>query len=912
MKNLTFANRWNADLIDQYYERWLESPDGLDPEWRAFFEGFELAQTVDVQSGTAPVETGDADPIAQSRVIGAIYAYRSIGHTEGRFNPLRTQVLENPRLKLDRLGLEGVEADKKFHTGNYLGGTFMTVPTLLDRLKRTYCGHVGCEYIHIQETPKRRWIQARIEPNDNQPVFKDEQKIRILRKVMEAEQFERFLHTRYVGQKRFSLEGAETLIAALDVMIEKCPHLGIEEIVMGMAHRGRLNVLANIMGKSYEYIFREFSENYIPDTIHGDGDVKYHLGFESKRSTSSGKDIELRLAANPSHLEAVDPVVEGKARARQRIRGDWDRKRVLPFLVHGDAAFAGQGVVMETLNLSRLKGYLTGGTIHFVINNQIGFTTDPRESRSSRYCTDIAKMIEVPIFHVNGDDPLAVAHVTEIALEYRQQFGDDVVIDMYCYRKHGHNESDEPVFTQPGLYKQISQHSAISKVLRERLVEEKALTDDEAEDLTKEFQQALNDSFLRVKKEEEEKSSGKKKTFEGSAAVKQPAYDFEPVKTGVTKGMLTRVAETLTNVPANFKPNSKIQRQLDTKWKGFQKGGGIDWAFAEQLSWGTLLLEGTPVRISGQDSERGTFSQRHAAFYDVETRVRYVPLLNLDPEQATFCVHNSSLSEAAILGFDFGYSLDYPDMLAMWEAQFGDFSNGAQVHFDQFITPSESKWGRVSGLVMLLPHGYEGQGPEHSSARLERYLQACAEDNIQVCMMTTPAQYFHVLRRQMKRAFTKPLVIMAPKSLLRHKDCVSKVDDFTKGRFHEILDDEASAKKTERLIFCSGKVYYDLLHYRQENKIENASIVRVEQLYPMNTERLAEIIDKYKDAKHIVWCQEEPQNMGAWTHMYPYLLEAAGQPPVFAGRQAAASPAPGSLYQHKQEQQTLVEEAFTL
>ncbi|MDP0497047.1 MAG: 2-oxoglutarate dehydrogenase E1 component [Verrucomicrobiota bacterium JB024] len=911
MKNLTFANRWNADLIDQYYERWLENPDELEPQWRAFFEGFELAQSVTAKTGPSAAAPGDSDPITQSRVIGAIYAYRSIGHTEGHFNPLHKEVLENPRLKLDRLGLESADPAKTFHTGNYLGGVFMTVPDLLERLKRTYCGHIGCEYIHILETPNRRWIQARIEPNDNQPVFQNEQKVRILRKVMEAEQFERFLHTRYVGQKRFSLEGAETLIAALDVLIEKCPHMGVEEIVMGMAHRGRLNVLANILGKSYEYIFREFSENYIPDTIHGDGDVKYHLGFESVRPTSSGKKIELRLAANPSHLEAVDPVVEGKARARQRIRGDWDRKRVLPFLVHGDAAFAGQGVVMETLNLSRLKGYLTGGTIHFVINNQIGFTTDPRESRSSRYCTDIAKMIEVPIFHVNGDDPLAVAHVMGIALEYRQQFGDDVVIDMYCYRKHGHNESDEPGFTQPGLYKQISQHPAISQVLRERLVEEKTLTDADANDLTKEFQQALNDSFLRVKKEEEEKET-KKKTFEGSAAVKQPAYNFEPAKTHVAKGVLTRVAETLTTIPANFKPNSKIQRQLETKWQHFQDGGGIDWAFAEQLAWGTLLLEGTPVRISGQDSERGTFSQRHAAIYDVETRVRYVPLLNLDPEQATFCVHNSSLSEAAILGFDFGYSLDYPDMLAMWEAQFGDFGNGAQTHFDQFITSSESKWGRVTGLVMLLPHGYEGQGPEHSSARLERYLQACAEDNIQVCMMTTPAQYFHVLRRQMKRSFKKPLVIMAPKSLLRYKDCVSSVEDLTKGRFQELLDDEKPAKKNERLIFCAGKVYYDLINHRAEHKIDNATIIRVEQFYPMNEKRLAEIIEQYKGFKHLVWCQEEPQNMGGWTHMYPYLLKAAGRPPAFAGRAAAASPAPGSLMVHKMEQQALVEDAFSL
>lgn len=910
MKNLTFANRWNADLIDRNYADWLENPDGLDPVWRAFFEGFELAQSVEAKAAPLPStgELAEADPIIQSRVIGAIYAYRSIGHTEAHFNPLQAKIFENPRLKLERLGLHDVDPQRTFHTGNYLGGTFMTVPELLERMKRTYCGSIGCEYIHIQETPKRRWIQAKLEPQDNQPRFEREQKIRILRKVMEAEQFERFLHTRYVGQKRFSLEGSETLIPAMDALVEKCPAMGIEEIVMGMAHRGRLNVLANILGKSYEYIFREFSENYIPETIHGDGDVKYHLGFECFRPTSTGNEIEIRLAANPSHLEAVNPVVQGKARARQRIRGDWDRKRVLPFLVHGDASFAGQGVVMETLNLSRLKGYLTGGTIHFVINNQIGFTTDPRESRSSRYCTDIAKMIEVPIFHVNGDDPLAVVSVMELAMEYRQEFDDDVVIDMYCYRKHGHNESDEPGFTQPGLYKQISKHDAISKQLRERLVAEGTLTNEEAEGLTKEFQEALNESFLAVKKQEEQ--TGNNKKFEGAAATIQPPYSFEPTKTAVPDAMLSKVADILTTIPENFKANSKIQRQLETRWMRYLDGGGIDWAFAEQLAWGTLMLEGTPVRLSGQDSERGTFSQRHAAIYDVETKVRYVPLLNLDPDQATFCVHNSSLSEAAILGFDFGYSLDYPEMLAMWEAQFGDFSNGAQVHFDQFIASSESKWGRISGLVMLLPHGYEGQGPEHSSARLERYLQACAEDNIQVCMMTTPAQYFHVLRRQMKRAFRKPLIIMAPKSLLRHKDCVSTVDDLTKGRFHDILDDPQPARKTERLIFCSGKVYYDLVKFREDSKIKNTTIIRMEQLYPVNKARLKEILSHYAGYKKLIWCQEEPQNMGAWHHIYHYLLDAAGQPPQFAGRYSAASPAPGSLMVHKIEQEALVEEAF--
>ncbi len=921
MKNLSMANRWNADLIDEHYRDWLEDPDSQEPEWKAFFEGFELAQTTTVGSlpTTGELEGGVSDPIAQSRVIGAIYAYRSIGHTQAAFNPLQPKPVPNPRLTLERLGLGEVDLSQSYHTGNYMGGTFMPVKELLERMERTYCGSIGCEYIHIQETSKRRWLQAKMEPHDNQPQFSREQKIRTLRKIMEAEIFERFLHTRYVGQKRFSMEGAETVIAALDALIESCPGHGIEEVVMGMAHRGRLNVLANIVGKSYEFIFREFSENYIPDTIHGDGDVKYHLGYETVRKTDSGADIELRLAANPSHLEAVDPVVQGKARARQRIRDDMARKRVLPLLIHGDAAFAGQGVVAETLNLSRLKGYTTGGTVHLVINNQIGFTTDPRESRSSRYCTDIAKMIEVPVFHVNGEDPLAVVMIMQLALEYRQEYGDDVVIDMYCYRKHGHNESDEPAFTQPELYRRLSQRQNISGSLRKKLIEEGTLTEAEADRLQDEYQNTLNEAFMRVKESEDAKKNGngdkgpkkKKDTkFAGSSAVFQPSYNFDPISTGVAKNRLSQVARALTSVPPNFKLNPKIKRQLDTKWKNFQAGKDIDWPFAEQMAFGTLMLEGTPVRLSGQDSERGTFSQRHCAFYDTETRARYVPLLNLDEKQARFCVHNSSLSEAAVLGFDFGYSLDYPDMLGIWEAQFGDFVNGAQVHIDQFITSSESKWQRVSGLVILLPHGYEGQGPEHSSGRVERWLQACAEDNIQVCNLTTPAQYFHVLRRQMKQPYRKPLVIMAPKSLLRAKECVSSVDELVKGHFDEILDDPTPPKKAERVILCTGKVYYDLLKYREEEKITNAAILRVEQLYPMNKKRLKELTGKFKSADKILWCQEEPQNMGGWNHMFHYLLEATDKIPLYAGRHAAASPAPGSLAVHKIEQEALVEEAF--
>lgn len=918
MKNLSVANRWNADLIDQHYQHWLNDPATLEPDWRAFFEGFELAQTSTGGSeldALAPAgESGES--IVQSRLIGAIYAYRSIGHTQAAYNPLQPQPVPNPRLTLERLGLEGIDLSKSYHTGNYLGGTFMPADEVLQRLKNTYCGHLGCEYIHIQETPKRRWLQSKMEPGENQPQFSPEQNIRILRKVMEAEIFERFLHTRYVGQKRFSLEGAETTIAALDAVVEACPHHGIDEVVMGMAHRGRLNVLANLVGKSYEFIFREFSENYIPDTIHGDGDVKYHLGYETRRQTEAGKQVDIRLAANPSHLEAVNPVVQGKARARQRIRDDMERKRVLPLLIHGDAAFAGQGVVAETLNLSRLKGYTTGGTLHFIINNQIGFTTDPRESRSSRYCTDIAKMIEVPIFHVNGEDPLAVVMVTLLALEYRQAFGDDVVIDMYCYRKHGHNESDEPGFTQPDLYRRISKRDTISTALRKRLLDEGTLTEESAEKLKDEYQQTLNDAFGRVKDGDQEKKNGRSKKdkkeqpFEGSSAVFQPPYNFDTVATGSAKNKLTHVARTLTSVPPNFKLNSKINRQLQNKWKNFEAGKDIDWAFAEQMAWGTLMLEGTPVRLSGQDSERGTFSQRHSAFYDSQTRVRYVPLLNLGPGQARFCVHNSSLSEAAVLGFDFGYSLDYPDMLAIWEAQFGDFANGAQVHIDQFITSSESKWQRVSGLVLLLPHGYEGQGPEHSSGRLERWLQACAEDNIQVCNLTTPAQYFHVLRRQMKRPFRKPLIIMAPKSLLRAKECVSTVEELQKGHFHELLDDPVAAKECRRLIFCSGKVYYDLVKYRAEQSLKDVAIIRVEQLYPFNQKRLQELLKHYSQAETLVWCQEEPQNMGSWNFIFHHLLAGSGKIPVFAGRQAAASPAPGSLAIHKIEQEALIEEAF--
>lgn len=912
MKPTTIANRWNADLIDKNYDLWCTNPELLDSEWRAFFEGFELARTpVNSPKNTGnPLSRADDDAASkQADAIGLIHAYRSIGHTIAAFNPLTVERPPNPRLTLEHLGFDESDLDRVFHTGNYLGGKEMSLRELIRRLEKTYCDMIGCEYTHIQESCKRRWIESRIEPDCFTPRFSKEKKQRILRNIMNAEDFENFLRTCYVGQKRFSLEGGETLIACLESILEHCSETGVDEIVMGMAHRGRLNVLANFLRKSFEYIFREFSENYIPNTIHGDGDVKYHLGFETKRKTSDGREVEIRLAANPSHLEAVNPVVEGNARARQRLRGDLERKRILPLLIHGDAAIAGQGIVAEVFNFSQLKGYRTGGTIHIVVNNQIGFTTDPSDARSSRYCTDVAKIVEAPIFHVNGNDPFAVVAAVETAFDYRQKFACDVVIDMYCWRKHGHNESDEPAFTQPLLYKKISEMPLIGRTLAKRLVESGEFTEGDVRRIESEYRERLESAFKSAKAEED---SGPD-PFAGSNAKQQPFYNFEDYGTQVPQSTLEMIAEQLAHVPEDFHANPKIVRQLKAKLKAFKTNTGIDWGMAEALAFGSLLLEGTPVRLSGQDCERGTFSHRHSVLYDNQNRREYVPLLDLKEGQAQFCVHNSLLSEAAVLGFDYGYSLDYPQMLCIWEAQFGDFVNGSQVIIDQFITSSESKWGRLSGLVMLLPHGYEGQGPEHSSARIERFLQACAENNIQVCNVTTPAQYFHLLRRQMNREFKKPLIIMSPKSLLRHKDCVSKVEDFTNSEFRSILDDETIERKTvRRIVFCSGKLYYDLNKYRNEHQIRDTSLIRIEQFYPLNIDRLQSITANYPEAECLVWCQEEPGNMGAWSFISPHLLKVSGKVPVYVGRKESASPAVGSLALHKHEQSKIVEKAFRI
>jgi 2-oxoglutarate dehydrogenase E1 component len=780
----------------------------------------------------------------------------------------------------------------------------MQIGEIFERLKKTYCGNVGVEYLHLQATEKRRWIQSKIEPNDNQPNFSHDEKLRILRKIIQAEEFENFLHTRYVGQKRFSLEGGESLITALDSIFQKCPDEGVEEIVMGMAHRGRLNVLANVMGKSHEFIFREFSENFVPEGAHGSGDVKYHLGYESARTTSSGQQVVIHLSPNPSHLEAVNGVVEGKTRARQRLRGDSERRRVLPILIHGDAAMAGQGVVAEVFNFSKLPGYRTGGTVHVVVNNQIGFTTDPTDARSSLYCTDVAKIIEAPIFHVNGNDPLAVAMVAELALAYRQKFQEDVVIDINCYRKHGHNEADDPAFTQPILYKRIKQMPSISSILTDQLVKDGDLDQKQSDEIHQRLRRQLDATLERVK------TIKKSSTFEGSVAIRQIPYDFAPVETAVAKKDLEKVAGALTHFPADFNLNPKIKRQIDTKAKNFKSGRGIDWAMAEQLAFGSLLLEGTPVRLSGQDSERGTFSHRHAAWYDSKDRTRYVPLLEMEDRKGKFCVYNSLLSEAAVLAFDYGYSLDYPSMLSIWEAQFGDFVNGAQVIIDQFIMSGEDKWGAVSDLVLLLPHGFEGQGPEHSSARLERFLQGCAEDNVTVANISTPAQYFHALRRQKIKEYAKPLIVMAPKSLLRHKLCVSDLKEFTHGKFEEFIPDPTPPKTPNTLVMCSGKVYYDLLETREAIRSPKASIMRVEQFYPFHTDKFRDLLKSYAKVKRLVWCQEEPQNMGAWSFLAPIIEEVIGRRPEFVGRKATASPATGSLTLHKREQAELIADAL--
>ncbi len=909
MSRSTAGTRGNLELIDSYYERWRKDPNSVEPSWRHFFEGYDLAAGL---NAAAEPPAGPAAPVdAQAGVTRLVEAYRTLGHYLASLDPLKLIPRRDNHEALDlaEYGLGEADMDTLFET-SLPEPRRATLRALLAILRKTYCGTIGVEYMHIPDRKIRQWLQERMEPALNHPRFDRARKHRILLKLDATTLFETFLQNHYVGQKRFSLEGGEMLIPLLDALIERAGASGVREIVMGMAHRGRLNVLVNILNKPYGLVFGEFEGNQ-PKTVQGDGDVKYHLGFSSDHECENGHKIHLSLTPNPSHLEAVNPVVEGRVRAKQRRVNDHDRKLGVPLLIHGDAAFAGQGLVAETLNLSQLSGYKTGGTIHVVVNNQIGFTTNPSDGRSTRYCTDVAKMIDAPVFHVNGEDPEAVVHVAELAMDFRQTFGRDIVIDMVCYRRHGHNEGDEPAFTQPLMYAKIRERPSIADIYTENLIMSGDLSTEEAERISETYEDKLKAVYEEVHAHQSIPFSGPT-MFKGAWAGLTSQFSFAPVRTGVAFETLRKIAGALASVPSAFQRNTKLDRILSSRQKLVESRGAVDWAFAEALALGSLLVEGTPVRLSGQDSRRGTFSQRHAVLYDANTGERHTPLNHVAEGQSHLCVYDSSLSEAAVLGFDYGYSLDEPHMLILWEAQFGDFVNGAQVIIDQFIASGESKWGRASGLVMLLPHGYEGQGPEHSSARLERFLQLCAEDNMQVVNATTPAQYFHVLRRQMRRDFRKPLVIMTPKSLLRHKEAVSPLDEFVAGHFHDVIDDAQRSDQCRRVVFCSGKLYYDLLRRRQElAKVEDVALVRIEQLYPWPEEELRGVVEPYLEmGVEWVWAQEESQNMGAWTFAAPRLRELLGEDVQYVGRGASASPATGSHAAHEREQNALVEAAI--
>ncbi len=914
----TMPHRPNADLLEANYARWKQDPASVDSVWAAFFEGFELGNAAtkngtghsSAASRSAASGTG-VSGLSQTTVDNLVRSYRNMGHLKAHTNPLSKTPPDAPLLSLESLGFAEADLDATVSSPLFRGGEALSLRALIAALESIYCRHIGAEFSHIESPKVREWLREKFETaGSSLPIDADAQR-RMLRQILSVESFEKFLHTRFVGQKRFSIEGGESLMVALYGVLENCPKHHVEEIVMGMAHRGRLSVINDFLQKPVSVMFAQFSENYMPDTVAGDGDVKYHLGYKTKRELEGGHQVSVRLASNPSHLEAVNPVVQGMARARQNVRGDsTERSKVIAIAIHGDAAFAGQGVVTETLNMSQLEGYRTGGTIHIIVNNQIGFTTSPKDARSSRYCTDVAKMIDAPVFHVNGDDPVAVRFCAEIALEYRQKFKGDVVLDIVCYRRHGHNEGDEPLFTQPVMYREISAHATLGTLYRQDLLERGLLSSEQAAALDHEFEARYEAAFAEVKEAEQNKALNK---YSHSNVVFQPPFSHAPVETAISKAVLDQVCKALTSLPEGFRMLPRLKKVvLEKREQAWKDAKGYDWAFGEALAFGSLLAEGNSVRLSGQDCRRGTFSHRHAVLYDETNRARYTPLQHVAETQGRFNVYNSLLSEAAVLGFDYGYTLHYPELLCLWEAQFGDFSNGAQIIIDQFLSAGESKWQRPSGIVLLLPHGYEGQGPEHSSGRLERFLQLAAEDNIQVCNFTTPAQYFHALRRQMKREFRKPLVVMTPKSLLRAPECVSAEADFTTGHFQEILPGPlvGTASKVSRVIFCSGKIYYDLLKHQTAHKVADTVLVRIEQLYPLHTSKIQEVLKSFSKAKAFTWCQEEPENMGAWSFIRNQLSELLGKPLRYAGREAAASPAVGALALHKIEQQALIEAAF--
>jgi len=899
----------NAAVVEEIRQRYEVDPGAVDPAWARLF-GAERTL------GSEKLDRRSAEKYA--RVLRLIHAYRARGHRIAEIDPLGGRASSYfPELDPGHYGLGHDDLDRPFLAGDLPGGPVQTLAEILERLRATYCGSVGVEFTHIQDPGRKTWIQRRLEETRNRTPLEREERLRVLEMLSRAELFERFLHTKFVGQKRFSLEGAESLIPLLDTIVEDGPGRDVREFVIGMAHRGRLNVLSNIIGKSLETIFGEFEDIENVEAPFGSGDVKYHKGFSNDRRTRTGQRVHLSLTGNPSHLEAVDPVVEGRARAKQMAVGDSRGRSVVPLLIHGDAAFAGQGIVAETLNLARLAGYSTGGSLHVVINNQIGFTTTPAEARSTLYCTDVAKMIQVPIFHVNGDDPEAVVHVAGLALEYRQRFGEDVVIDLVCYRRHGHNEGDEPSFTQPLLYEKIRALTGIRKLYTEKLIQAGVLTQADAERMEDELGERLQQALAGIKT----RPPGPDEAYEPGGpwtGFSRTAPDAL-VGTGVPVERLQQIAERIASLPPGFEVHRKLVPFLERRGKSIGEGAGIDWAFAEALAYGSLLLEGYNVRLSGQDSSRGTFSQRHVVLVDQNSEVEYAPLAHLSGNQGRFEAYDSLLSEAAVLGFEYGYTLADPMTLVLWEAQFGDFANGAQVIIDQFVASAAVKWGRISGLVMLLPHGYEGQGPEHSSARIERFLQLCAEDNLQIANCTTPAQYFHVLRRQMRRNFRAPLVVFTPKSLLRAPRAVSQPAELAAGGFAAVIGDPLAARdpaRVRRVLLCSGKVYYDLVEERERRfgaeSAGDAAIVRVEQLYPWDAAGLAAALAPFERAERACWVQEEPANMGPWFFVRDRIASSL-QPGLalrYVGRRDAAAPAGGSLRVHRREQAAIVASAF--
>ena len=897
MDKFSFLGASHVGMIEEMYQQYLSNDPALDNEWKHFFQGFDFAQEVydiDFESNDIPKEF---------KVITLIDAYRSRGHLFTLTNPVRERRKHKPSLDISNFGLEKKDMDTVFQAGTEVGIGPSKLSEIIDHLNVVYCQSIGVEFMYMRDPDRLKWMIDRLQENSNTPNFTSLQKQHLLHKVTQAVAFEGFLHKKFVGQKRFSLEGAESLIPALDTLIEHSSLLGVEEFVMGMAHRGRLNVLANIFNKTYKEIFSEFEGKLYEDDLIA-GDVKYHLGFTSTQKCTNGNDVKLTLSPNPSHLEAVDPVVEGITRAKIDSQYNGDHNKIMPILIHGDAAIAAQGVVYEVIQMAQLKGYKSGGTIHIVINNQVGFTTNYLDARSSTYCTDIAKVTLSPVFHVNGDDIEAVAHTLKIAAEYRQKFNRDVFIDLLCYRKYGHNEGDEPRFTQPKLYDLIAKHPNPREIYKSKLIEEKVLHSSEIDAADKEFKALLETRF----DESQEIKKAKITPFlqkEWESLTRSTKIDFFNTDTTFDRSKLKDLSKDIYTVDDPKLFFKKTQKLLENRKKMIEVDQ-LDWSMGELLAYATLIYEGFPIRISGQDSERGTFSHRHAIIKE-EVSENEISLLDRISENTNFKIYNSLLSEYGVLGFDYGYSITTPNTLTIWEAQFGDFSNGAQIMIDQFISCAEDKWKVQSGLVMYLPHGYEGQGAEHSSARLERYLQLCAQYNMQIVNCTTPANFFHVLRRQLKRKYRKPLIVMTPKSLLRHPKCISTLDDLSKGTFMDTIDDVfVNPNDVCRIVFCSGKLYYELDEKRRKINNKNVAIIRIEQLFPLNTDFIDKLYKKYNESE-IFWVQEEPENMGAWTFILTKLRKYNIQ---LISREESAATASGSTKDSQQKQQLIIDKVF--